>query len=163
MTFLNERHNLEFAAKIHAELVENLSESIGADSFLTTMFFQPLPTYIADIGKAKGGNVLGLDHIPENAILWVLAAGIISDDDAAVAIAQSTLIAATRKMKQYTQEHDSGADWVYANYADLSQDPLGSYGSDNAAFMKDVAERYDPGHFWQERVPGGFKLGRVDI
>lgn len=110
ITFLNEPHNLQYAAKLHKELVETLSANIGADNYITTMFFQPLPTYFAEIGEKKGGNVLGLNHIPDNAILWVLAVGVTSGDDAAVAIAQSTLIAATDKMKEYVAEHESGAD-----------------------------------------------------
>lgn len=162
MTFLNERHNLEYAADLHAELVKSLSASIGSENFLTAMFFQPLPTYIAEIGQKKGGNVLGLDRIPGNAILWVFSAAIANGDAAAVSTAQAELTALAAKMKQYTEEHASGADWVYSNYADLSQDPLGSYGPEQVAFMKDVAERYDPEGFWQHRVPGGFKLSRVD-
>lgn len=163
ITFLNEPHNLQYAAKLHEELIEALSESIGADNYITTMFFQPLPTYFAEIGENKGGNVLGLNRIPDNAILWVFAVGVTNDDDAAVAIAQSTLIAATNKMKEYALEHESGADWVYSNYADLSQDALGSYGAENLAFMRDVAERYDPEGFWQKRIPGGFKVSRAGV
>lgn len=48
-------------------------------------------------------------------------------------------------------------DLVYMNYADATQDPLGSYGERNVHFMKSVARRYDPEGFCQSAVPGGFK------
>ena len=162
LTFLNEKHNLDFAVELHAEFVSDLSQSIGADNFLTSMFFQPLPAYFADIGKRKGGNVLGLEHIPGNAIIWVFAAGITNGTDAEVAVAEATLAAAVAKMKRYTEDHESGADWIYVNYAGAQQDPIASAGADNVAFMRKIAESYDPEGFWQERVPGGFKLVRTD-
>jgi hypothetical protein len=127
------------------------------------MFFQPLPTYFAGISQRKGGNVLGLEHLPGNGIIWILAAGIVNGTDADVAVAQAMLSAAVAKVKAYTDEHGSGADWVYSNYAGLQQDPIGSAGKDNVAFMREVAEKYDPEGFWQERVPGGFKLARVEL
>ena len=67
----------------------------------------------------------------------------------------------TKKLKEFTVQEETDVDFVYLNYADASQDPLGSYGSENMRFMKDGAEEYDPNGFWQERVPGGFKISRV--
>ncbi|KAI0134335.1 hypothetical protein BJ170DRAFT_716808 [Xylariales sp. AK1849] len=47
------------------------------------------------------------------------------------------------------------------NYADASQDHLGSYGLPNVQYMRDVAARYDLAGVFQLRVPGGFKILRV--
>jgi hypothetical protein len=47
----------------------------------------------------------------------------------------------------------------YINYADPSQDPIGSYGTANVEYLRQVSRRYDPTGVWQRQVPGGFKLG----
>jgi hypothetical protein len=127
------------------------------------MFFQPLPSYFADIGTRKGGNVMGLEHIPGNAIIWVYSVGIVNGTDADAAVAEAMLAATVAKMESYASEHKSGADWIYVNYAGAQQDAVGSQGADNVAFMREVAGRYDPEGFWQERVPGGFKLALVGV
>ena len=49
-------------------------------------------------------------------------------------------------------------DFVYLNYANQVQDPIASYGGENAASLKKAAERYDPWGVFQRQVPGGFKL-----
>jgi hypothetical protein len=49
-------------------------------------------------------------------------------------------------------------DFVYLNYADPSQDPIGSYGRDNVRQLKQTSKKYDPRGIFQNRVPGGFKL-----
>ena len=48
--------------------------------------------------------------------------------------------------------------YQYLNYADISQDPIGSYGKDIKARLRAVSRKYDPEGFFQYRVPGGFKL-----
>lgn len=51
--------------------------------------------------------------------------------------------------------------FVYLNYAAESQDPLRGYGEENLAFLKAVAEKYDPLGVFQTQVPGGFKVSRA--
>lgn len=48
--------------------------------------------------------------------------------------------------------------WIYLNYADASQDPISGYGPANAAKLRAVSKKYDPGQVFQKNVPGGFKL-----
>jgi hypothetical protein len=50
-------------------------------------------------------------------------------------------------------------EFQYINYADPSQDPIGSYGVENVEFLINVSRAYDPSGVWQTQVPGGFKLG----
>jgi hypothetical protein len=47
----------------------------------------------------------------------------------------------------------------YINYADPSQDPIGSYGEENIEHLRRMSRRYDPMGVFQRQVPGGFKLG----
>ncbi len=56
-----------------------------------------------------------------------------------------------------------GADnpYLYLNYADITQDPLSGYGTENIQKMKAAAEKYDPDGVFQTLVPGGFKISKV--
>lgn len=60
------------------------------------------------------------------------------------------------------RERDGERDFVYLNYADVSQDPSGSYSEENVRFMKKVARDYYPQGFFQKRVNCGFKLDREE-
>ena len=56
-----------------------------------------------------------------------------------------------------------GADnpYLYLDYADITQDPLASYGAENVKKMKAAAKKYDPEGIFQNLVPGGFKISKV--
>jgi hypothetical protein len=56
-----------------------------------------------------------------------------------------------------------GADnpYLYLDYADITQDPLASYGAENVKKMKAAAKKYDPEGVFQNLVPGGFKISKV--
>lgn len=59
----------------------------------------------------------------------------------------------------YTQKVGAYRPWLYINYAYEDEDPIGSYGPSNVAFLKTVSKKYDPGQTFQQLVPGGWKLG----
>jgi hypothetical protein len=107
------------------------------------------------------GNILGLDRLKSNAIVWNAGVAILNGNDAALAAARAELNAMTAELKYFAKQNGLLLDFVYLNYADVNQDALGSYGFDNVLFMKEVAKRYDPDGFWQLRVPGGWKLSRA--
>lgn len=105
--------------------------------------------------------MLGLDRIPGNAILWTAGVSVTNGDDAAVALVHAEVSNMMVKLREVAENEAGGVDWVYLNYADVSQDSLGSYGEENVGFMREVAGKYDPEGWWQRMVPGGFKLERV--
>lgn len=101
-----------------------------------------------------------LKRVQANTIVWV--AGVAVDgDEAALAVAQAELNRMTARVKQAAKSLNGDIDLVYLNYADATQDPIGSYGSANVQFIRDVAARYDPLGVFQRRIPGGFKISRV--
>lgn len=51
--------------------------------------------------------------------------------------------------------------FVYVNYAAPEQNPLCGYGSENAAFLQEVAQEYDPTGVFQKLMPGGFKISKA--
>jgi hypothetical protein len=50
-------------------------------------------------------------------------------------------------------------DYVYLNYAALTQDPIQGYGVDNVNFLKNTSMIHDSRQIFQKLLSGGFKLG----
>ncbi|KAI1454927.1 FAD binding domain-containing protein [Annulohypoxylon moriforme] len=162
LTFRNDPRIIRRCVELHEEYVETLKRSINPDNFKTFIFFQPLPSYMAQVSHQKGGNMLGLDSIPYNGILWSTGVAVdTSEGDAAFAVAEVETSIFTARIKEATRELNGDMDFVYLNYADASQDALGSYGAANIQHIRNVAAAYDPTEVFQKRIPGGFKISRV--
>lgn len=110
----------------------------------------------ADIGLSKGGNVLGLDQVQGDCLLWLCAASVKAREHEC--LLRQKAEAMTEELGSYAESIDATVPWIYANYADPSQEPLKSYGETNSEFMKGVAAKYDPDAVFQRMVPGSFKL-----
>lgn len=133
---------------------------LPADAFGTQIVFQPIPSYLAQAGEKKGGNVLGLDSsLTKNAVLFLLTLKTSTAADEAVIHARGGVFFAN--FEEAVKSSGNSLPFVYLNYANPSQDPLGSYGAENVAFIRDISAKYDPQGFFQRRVPGGFKISRV--
>lgn len=74
MTIANDQRVMRYCAEQHESLVEDLKAALGPKNFSTILDFQPLPSYVADIGVQKGGNMLGLNRSPRNRILFAAGA-----------------------------------------------------------------------------------------
>ncbi len=72
-------------------------------------------------------------------------------------------LAAVREFASSNVEGNGNLEWEYMNYADASQDLLGSYGADNDRRLKIVARKYDPEEVFQKLCKGGFKIADVKI
>jgi len=145
---------------MHEEFVQDLKKRLHANEFVTEFFFQPMPSLFSKISNHKGGNMIAFDLKERNALLWT--AGVtVNTNQQDRAFAQSLLNIMNAKLKKYSESYGASNDLIYMNYAASHQDPLGSYGSENVKFLKDVAQRYDPKGLFQTRFPGGFKISRV--
>ncbi|KAI1086691.1 FAD binding domain-containing protein [Rostrohypoxylon terebratum] len=162
LTFRNDPQILRRCVELYKEFVETLKRSINPDKFKAFIFFQPLPAYMAQISHQKGGNMLGLDSISYNGILWSIGVAVDpSEGEAAFAVAQVETSIFTARIKEETKLLNGEMDFVYLNYADARQDALGSYGAANIQHIREVASAYDPTQVFQRRIPGGFKISRV--
>ncbi|KAH9227569.1 hypothetical protein K456DRAFT_1927813 [Colletotrichum gloeosporioides 23] len=160
LTFKNDASILKEAVDAHQVFVDTMKAAVGADEFTTQMVFQPLPTYFAKIGSERGGNVLGLDSEADNAILWL---GLVTiNTEAQEAVARAHMAAAAVRIEDFAVSVDGNVNWRYLNYADPSQDPIKTYGDANINFIRSVASQYDPEGVFQKRIPGGFKISRVN-
>ncbi|KAJ8109073.1 hypothetical protein ONZ43_g6242 [Nemania bipapillata] len=160
LTFNNDRRIAQLCVELHTELVESLKTLMAPESFYTQMFLQPLPAYRWPIGKQRGGNVLGLDNLTNNALLYTAGVGIL-DNDAPVEAAHAQVKAMAVKLVDFAKSVQGDMEFIYLNYADSDQDPLGTYGAANIQLMKDVAAKYDPTGIFQTRIPGGYKISQV--
>ena len=158
--FKNDPKILRACVDLYEEYTKEMQLHFGVVNFSSRLISQPMPTYFADIGNRRGGNVIGFDRNTDNAILWVMGY-FLKGDAADQAVAHNSLGRLAAATEQAARNNDGDLEFVYYNYANPSQDPLGSYGEENIQFMKDVAKKYDPEGFFQKRVPGGFKLERV--
>uniref|UniRef100_A0A8H7NQJ9 FAD-binding PCMH-type domain-containing protein n=1 Tax=Bionectria ochroleuca TaxID=29856 RepID=A0A8H7NQJ9_BIOOC len=150
MTFGNSVSIMRQSVTLHKQLISSLSERIGAENYTTAVFYQSIPKYFSEIGRQK------------EAIPWASAGiAIYNGNEAALAFARAELNSMMAKLKDITVAEGVSSDWVYMNYADTTQNPLGGTGDENVSFLKEVAQRYDPQGWWQRRVPGGFKVTRA--
>lgn len=121
-----------------------------------SLTIQPIPPAITSKSAALGGNSLGLESSGSALVLCLISAtwDTPADDTHIANVAKSLnaqIVAAAKAKGLFSH-------WVYLNYADGSQDPIGGYGPENGARLRAVSLKYDPGQIFQKNVPGGFKL-----
>ncbi|KAI0000274.1 hypothetical protein F4779DRAFT_622547 [Xylariaceae sp. FL0662B] len=162
LTIKNDVGIMSKAAEVHNVLVEDLKSYIPEGDFLTQCIFQPLPMSFAQHSVALGGNILGIERNGFDGLLFQLNTMVRTSDQNDFAYRK--VKAGVEAVKGFAETIEGGLlDWVYLNYADQSQDPLGSYGAENVSFMKRVAASYDPNGVFQTLCPGGFKIPKTAI
>ncbi|KAI1735654.1 FAD-binding domain-containing protein [Xylaria scruposa] len=160
LTFNNDKRIAQRCVELHTELVESLNALMAPEAYFTQMFLQPLPYYRWAFGRQNGGNVLGLDNLQNNALLYTAGVGVIADD-APLEEAHALLKAMAAKVVDFAKSVQGEMDFIYLNYADIDQDPLSTYGASNIKLMKDVAAKYDPTGVFQTRISGGYKISQL--
>lgn len=137
-------------------MVKQLLTTFAPTEITTQLLFQPLPAYFAQLGVAKGGNVLGMDSVTENAllVLGTIQVATVAQEK----VARKKLFALKDGIEKYAKSVGGDLPWVYLNYADGSQSPIPSYGAANVEFIKKVSKKYDPDQVFQKKVTAGFKI-----
>jgi hypothetical protein len=120
-----------------------------------------LPRVIAQRSAETDGNMLGVERQSGNGLLLV-AVGMVQTAEQE-AFLQPRLWAWVQAVRDFAAtlqvgDGDGNLDWIYLNYADASQDPLASYGTENVEKLRSVAAKYDPDQVFQRLCPGGFKI-----
>ena len=95
--------------------------------------------------------------VPDIIIVMLLSA--LWPDSTFDEVVQETAEKMTRDIACIADEMGLLHEFQYINYADPSQDPIGSYGVQNVEYLRQVSRKHDPKGVWQRQVPGGFKLG----
>lgn len=159
MTFKNDPTVFKYIVDAHTKFVDAWKADNTDHDFITQCMFQAIPTIFAKHSAERGGNVLGLDLVKDNAIMLLFDIAVKGEETEVRA--REALRAATEDMQRFAASQDALVDWQYLNYADAYQDPLGSYGAANVAKILAAAKKYDPNGMFQTQAPGGFKISRV--
>jgi len=163
LTGLNDARFIRAAVEAQAAFVQGWKDKYDATQpdFLNYITFQAMPRLLFQHSVEKGGNMLGMDRdeVRGDAILFQMQHMVrtqAEEDDA-----RTQLLEMRRMLKEKNVADAVDVEWEYLGYADRGQDPLGTYGQENIAFMKRVAADYDPEGVFQTRLPGGFKISKV--
>ncbi|CAN8098931.1 unnamed protein product [Discula destructiva] len=161
LTGLNNERFIRRAVQAQAEFITQWKSDYDATDpdFYNYITFQAMPTFLFEHLTAKRGNMLGMEGLGKNAILFQMQRMVRTPEEEDVA--GERLHAMYGTLKTYNQEQGIDVKWKYLGYADGIQHPLGSYGADNVQYMRDVAAVYDADQIFQTRVPGGVKLSKV--
>lgn len=146
--------------QLHEELIKTLNKALKPGSFQVMCILQPVPSLYGRISQQRGGNMLNLENIEGGSVMWTGGVGL-KGDEADEAVAHAHFMKTAEKIKAFSESVNGARDLVYMNYAEPSQDPLGSYGAENLQFMRDVAAEYDPQGMFQNWVRGGFKVSKA--
>lgn len=156
LTFKNDERVITKAVEMHRGLVEYMKQNSPDGDFETQCYFQPFPSVIGTRGPPKGGNILGIDKLEDNAIVLLGSLAVNGADQEAVG--RKKVLEWKADLEEYSRSVGAFVAYRYSNYADASQDVLGSYGQQNVRKMLMVSQKYDPSGVFQTRMPGGFKL-----
>ncbi|KAI2634996.1 FAD-binding domain-containing protein [Hypomontagnella submonticulosa] len=143
-------------------LIEKLKGVFPGANFKTHLVVQPLIPDWAKHGQAQGGNVFGIENLTGGDCVNLLL-GVEVDSlelmKSAVEPAAKTMFA---NIKEHAASLGKDVDFLYLNYCAEWQNPLATYGVENIKLMKEAAKKYDPTGVFQDRIPGGFKISKVE-
>ncbi|KAI8963633.1 FAD-binding domain-containing protein [Daldinia sp. FL1419] len=161
LTFKLDARIIKKAGDVFESLAEELKTLIPDSKFYISMVLQPLPTSFARHSVARGGNMFGIERLQDDCVLLVAAVEVETPEISAQ-IGFPTLKAAIGEIETYAKSVSGDVGFLYLNYCDGSQDPFRTYGEENIKKMKAAAAKYDPTGVFQTRVPGGFKISKVE-
>ncbi len=104
----------------------------------------------------NGTNLFGLQAGKTDDIMVDMTSAYTNKADDTLVIQVLTDI--VNQQKQLLKKSNYLIDFLYLNYADISQQVLQSWGSSNVNKLRAASEKYDPSGVFQTQVPGGFKI-----
>lgn len=122
--------------------------------FVSLCLFQPLPKIIVQAGD----NPMGLARQSGDGLLVMTTVMVRTAEQKTKAHPKCQGFLTALREFAGSADEDLNMDWEYLNYADETQDPLGSYGTENVKMLREISQRYDPAQAFQKLCRGGFKL-----
>ncbi|KFA48259.1 hypothetical protein S40293_07377 [Stachybotrys chartarum IBT 40293] len=142
--------NIEYIARMRAAAPDS--------NFEVILQMQPVTPSMVQHSASNGGNVMGLEEVVADGpvIMWLVALTVDTAENQEII---------EPIMREYRDSINAGANaigmnknWSFLNYANGDEDPIGKYGAENIALMKEVSTRYDPSGVFQALRRTGFKL-----
>ncbi|KAM7213128.1 FAD binding domain containing protein [Rhypophila decipiens] len=145
-------------ASIFESLVTDLSTNYNIDEPISLIFvLTPLPKTYSQHNPTN--NILGLENsLTRNSI--VLQPEVILPSKKFQPLIAAKLAQAVQQMESYAKQKGGYNPYLYINYANPEQEnPIKRYGTENVAFLRKTAGKFDKSGFWQSgRVAGAFKI-----
>ena len=139
LTFANDVRVVDKAALLNAGFVADVLAAVPADQLSAQSMFHPMPKLFFELGRGRGGNVLGMDRVEGDSLQWMIACQCETAEQEKVL--HERLLRFKNDLADYARSIGVLRDWQYINYADPTQDPVASYGPDNVAFLKQVSAK----------------------
>ncbi|KAI8626388.1 hypothetical protein F5Y19DRAFT_466404 [Xylariaceae sp. FL1651] len=158
-TFKNDVRIVAKATELHEAMVAEFKAFISDGDFWTQCLFQPLPKIFGERSAAAGGNAMGIENQSVNGLLFQAVAMVRTPEQEEFAYPK--VKAWAKAVNEFAVTMDCNLEWTYLNYSDKSQDPLGTYGTNNVKKLKSIAAKYDPNQVFQKLCLGGFKISEV--
>ncbi|KAB8266935.1 hypothetical protein BDV30DRAFT_247247 [Aspergillus minisclerotigenes] len=125
---------------------KGLSKVTNVEGIFLEFLVQPHPV-------TNGTNMFGLTPGKTDDVMVDMTAAYTNTADDALVKAVITDI--VNQQRALLKAHGHLIDFIYLNYADISQKVLQSWGADNVAKLRALSKRYDPKGVFQKQVPGG--------
>ncbi len=153
------RLDLQLILDIRQLWLQTLETINKVDGLMLSLVFQPLTKGILSKSAALTGNSLGLSPEDGPLVITLLnSVHINASDDKKVIAAVLDLI---QQIDTLAAQKGKSARYRFTNYGYKTQRILEGYGKDSLANLRAVSNKYDPQGFFQNVVPGGFKLSQV--
>ncbi|KAI1659729.1 FAD-binding domain-containing protein [Daldinia decipiens] len=107
---------------------------------------------VATLGKQYGGNLLGLEEVPQQWYEWYITWTDPTQDRAIWDISQRI----TERCTDAAKVKDLLLPYIFMNTAGKIQDVLNGYGTENVEHIKATAAKYDPEQVFQTLQNDGF-------
>ncbi|KAE8370571.1 hypothetical protein BDV27DRAFT_140195 [Aspergillus caelatus] len=128
---------------------KGLSKIANVEGIFVEFLTQPHPV-------TNGTNMFGLTPGKTDDVMVDMTATYAKKADDA--LVKSVITDIVNQQRAVLKAHGYLIDFIYLNYADISQKVLQSWGADKIAKLRAVSKRYDPKGVFQKQVPGGYKI-----
>ncbi|KAL8870279.1 MAG: hypothetical protein Q9174_003638 [Haloplaca sp. 1 TL-2023] len=126
-----------------------MSKLASVEGIFVEFLIQPTPV-------TNGTNLFGLQAgKTDDVMVDMTSAYTRKADDALVGKALGDMV---NQQKQLLKQSGYLIDFIYLNYADISQPVLQSWGDSNMDKLRAASKKYDHKGVFQTQVPGGFKI-----
>jgi hypothetical protein len=150
------RPNLSFLLDIYNLYQATVETYKHIPGFTLSLVFQPMSKRLLQASAARGGNSLGLS--PDRGPLLINLINSVHTnkaDDAEMIKAVTDLL---KSIEDLAAQRGLADRYRFMNYSFKGAKVIEGYGADNVQKLKAVSKKYDKSGFFQQSVPGGYKL-----
>jgi hypothetical protein len=148
--------DLSMMKEVRALTAATVASLSDVTDLVLALAFQPLTKDLLAASAVTGGNSMGLSPSEGPLVITMLQSihANASDDEKVRKAMQSLIASIENTAKKRSKFHK----YKFMNYSYKTQDPISGYDFENIARLRAVSRKYDPKAFFQDLVPGGYKI-----